>query len=109
MRPEPTVAARDDAAGADRPRDAGLIHWPEGEPAEGSVVRAAHDLMGTGLFDDDALIDLFDRHVQGRRAEQVEAALQEAVAGEVRVAVGQPGQQRAAISINTYGIRVLVE
>jgi len=40
----------------------GFVKWPSGEPAEGQIVRASHNLLDTGLFDDRALIELFDRH-----------------------------------------------
>lgn len=39
-----------------------LVDWPPGTPAEGQVARAEHRLRDTGLFEDQALIDLFDRH-----------------------------------------------
>lgn len=39
-----------------------LIDWPSGQPLEGQVARARHHLLDTGLFTDEKLIELFDRH-----------------------------------------------
>jgi len=35
--------------------------------------------------------------------------LQESVTGQMRMAVGQPWEERMAHAVNTYGIRVLIE
>lgn len=40
----------------------GYIRWPEGQLLEQEAVRAGHDLLRTGLFEDDSLMALFDRH-----------------------------------------------
>lgn len=39
-----------------------LIDWPPGQPAEGIVGRATHRLNATGLFTDQALLEIFDSH-----------------------------------------------
>lgn len=39
-----------------------LIDWPRNQPLEGEVVRAKHHLLDTGLFSDEKLLELFDRH-----------------------------------------------
>lgn len=39
-----------------------LIDWPDHQPLAGHVVRARHHLLDTGLFSDEKLIELFDRH-----------------------------------------------
>lgn len=66
MRGESPDCLPDDAYVPDRTRGNELIRWPEGLPAEGRVVRAEHDLPGTGLHeheedDDDAKFRLSRR------------------------------------------------
>lgn len=39
-----------------------LIDWPDNQPLADQVVRARHRLLDTGLFSDDKLVELFDRH-----------------------------------------------
>jgi hypothetical protein len=39
-----------------------LVGWPEGQVLEGRIARAAHNLLDTGLFSDEKLIELFDQH-----------------------------------------------
>ena len=39
-----------------------LIDWPDNQLLQGQVARARHHLLETGLFSDDKLIELFDRH-----------------------------------------------
>jgi hypothetical protein len=39
-----------------------LIDWPPGQQLKDQVVQASHHLLDTGLFSDDKLIELFDRH-----------------------------------------------
>lgn len=46
---------------ADVPREADLIEWPHGQRLPG-VVRCRHRLLDTGLFTDEALLEIFDRH-----------------------------------------------
>jgi hypothetical protein len=42
--------------------DPSLIDWPDNQPLHGQVVRAGHRLLDTGLFSDEKLIELLDRH-----------------------------------------------
>ena len=42
--------------------DPRYIDWPPGEELGRGVVRARHRLKDSGLFDDERLVDLFDRH-----------------------------------------------
>jgi hypothetical protein len=39
-----------------------FIDWPPNQLLEGQVVRAAHRLLDTGLFSDEELLALFDKH-----------------------------------------------
>ncbi len=72
------------------------------------VPAPALDPVGVGIVGGIGA-DEVDRGIEGRRAEQVQAALQGPVVAQVRVPVDQPGQQRAPFAVNTDGVRVVAE
>jgi hypothetical protein len=41
---------------------ASLIDWPAGQPLQDRIARCRHKLLDTGLFSDEKLVELFDRH-----------------------------------------------
>lgn len=43
-------------------RNHNLINWPARQPLHESVARCSHNLLETGLFTDEKLIELFDQH-----------------------------------------------
>jgi hypothetical protein len=51
--------------GAPVTADGSLIDWPANQALGSAVARAKHRLLDTGLFTDDKLIELFDRHDPG--------------------------------------------